>query len=190
MKKYQIIYADPPWAYDMGKSKGKWLQGVADKHYPVMNNKDICNLPIKNIADKDCILFLWATFPKLKEALEVIEAWGFEYKTIGFTWIKTRKDGGIRKDGVGWYTMSNAEVCLIGKKGKIKREKTGISQIILSPRVKHSEKPQEVRDKIVQLMGNLPRIELFARKEMQLFNKFEGWDVWGNEIKSDIELST
>src|SRR3990167_4592735 len=132
---------------------------------------------------------MWATFPKIQEALDVIKAWGFEYKTIGFTWIKTKKDGGIRKDGVGWYTMSNVEVCLIGKKGKIKRIKTGISQIILSPRVRHSEKPQEVRDKIVQLMGDLPRLEMFARKENSLFNKFEGWDVWGNEVESDITLT-
>ncbi len=189
MKKYQIIYADPPWAYWMGKDKGKWLQNTADSHYPTMSNKDICNLPIKDIADKNCILFMWATFPKLAEALEVIKAWGFEYKTIGFVWIKTKKGGGIRKDGVGWYTMSNAEICLIGKKGKIKRQKTGISQIVLYPRAEHSFKPPEVRDKIVQLMGDLPRIELFARKREDLFgNNLEGWDVWGNEVESDIDL--
>jgi len=192
MKKYQIIYADPPWKYHMGKDVGKWLQNTADSHYSCMENEEIYSLPIQEIADKNCILFLWATFPKLSEALETIKRWGFEYKTIGFVWLKTTNKGKIRTDGVGWYTTSNAEICLIGKKGKLKRQKTGISQLIYFPRVKHSKKPPEVRTKIVELMGNLPRIELFARKENgELFEdkSFEGWDVWGNEVKSDIDLT-
>jgi len=177
MKKYQIIYADPPWSYHMGKETGKWLQNTADSHYQTMSNEDIYSLPIQDISDKNCILFLWATMPKLPEAIETIKRWGFEFKTCGFTWVKTTKDKSrIRMDGVGWYTTSNAEICLIAKKGKLKRQKTGIPQIVLSPRVKHSEKPKEVKDKIVQLMGDLPRIELFARQ------KTEGWDAIGYEI--------
>jgi len=184
MKKYQIILADPPWKYWMGKDKGKWLQGVADKNYPVMENEEIYSLPVQKIADKNCILFLWATFPKLPEALETIKRWGFEYKTIGFVWLKTTNQGIIRTDGVGWYTTSNAEIVLIGKKGKLKRQKAGISQIVYYPRIKHSKKPPQVRDRIVALMGDLPRIELFARKENQLFEdkSFDGWDAIGNDI--------
>lgn len=190
MKKYQIIYADPPWKYWMGADKGKWLQNTADSHYICMENEEIYSLPISKIADKNCILFLWATFPKLPEALETIKRWGFEYKTVGFVWLKTTKKGKVRTDGVGWYTTSNAEICLIAKKGKLKRQKTGISQLVYYPRIKHSQKPPEVRNKIIELMGNLPRIELFARKPRELFEdeSFKGWDVWGNEVESDIDL--
>ena len=149
-------------------------------------------MPIQKIADKNCILFLWATFPKLPEALETIKRWGFEYKTTGFVWLKTTKEGKVRTDGVGWYTTSNAEICLIAKKGKLKRKTTGISQLVYYPRVRHSQKPPHVRDLIVKLMGDLPRIELFARKSPQMrldgTNTFDGWDVWGNEVKSDIKL--
>lgn len=187
MKKYQIIYADPPWFYNKRNLFGKdgkrnnFAWG-ATNHYPVMKTKDICALSISNFADENCILFLWATFPRLVDAIEVIKSWGFEYKTVGFVWVKTMKNGQVRMDGLGNYTMSNAEVCLIATKGKVHRENTGVKQIVLSQKSKHSEKPAEVRDRIVKLMGNIPRIELFARQ------KIEGWDVWGNEVKSDIEL--
>jgi len=188
MKKYQIIYADPPWFYNkrnlIGKNgKRNNFAWGATNHYPVMKTEDICSLPIKKLADKNCILFLWATFPRLEDALRVINSWGFKYITGGFVWIKTMNNGQVRLDGLGNYTMSNAELCLIGKKGKIKREKTGVKQIIFQPKTKHSEKPQEVRKRIIELMGNLPRIELFARQ------KTDGWDVWGNEVESDINLS-
>ena len=178
MKKYQIIYADPPWAYrNMGN-----IQATANAHYKTMSQKDIESLPIRGIADKNCILFLWATFPKLQEALDTIKAWGFEYKTIGFNWVKTNPKNGKPFFGVGWYTKSNAEVCLIGVKGKPPKASNSVSSIIIEPRGKHSEKPEIVKDKIVEFCGDIPRIELFARQ------KTEGWDVWGNEVESDIEL--
>ena len=184
MKKYQIIYADPPWAYrNMGN-----IQATANEHYPTMSNEDICNLKVSEITDDNCILFLWATFPKLQEALDVIKAWGFEYKTIGFTWIKKNKNGG-NFFGVGWYTKSNAEVCLIGVKGKAPKISNSISSVIETKRDKHSRKPDIVRKKIVAFCGDVPRIELFARERNELFNEYEGWDVWGNEIKSDIDLA-
>ena len=185
MKKYQIIYADPPWKYKQGKSMGTNFQAAADKHYPCMDYKEICKLPIKNLADEKCILFLWVTFPMLREGLEVIKEWGFEYKTVAFTWLKTypvkRLDFVF---GVGYYTKSNAEVCLLATKGEAHKlvKSNSISQMIITPKLKHSEKPQEARDKIIKLVGDLPRIELFARQ------KIEGWDVWGNEVKSDIDL--
>ena len=188
MKKYQIIYADPPWFYNkrnLFKKSGERNNFAwgATNHYSVMKTEEICKLPIAKLADKDCILFLWATFPRLQDAFRVIEAWGFEYKTVGFTWVKTMKNGKIRMDGLGNYTMSNAEICLIATKGKVHRENTGIKQIILSQKTRHSEKPPEARKRITDLMGDLPRIELFARQ------KTEGWDVWGNEVESDITLT-
>ena len=176
-KKYKIIYADPPWAYrNMGN-----IQATANAQYPTMQNEDICKLPVNEIADENSILFLWATFPKIQEALDVIRAWGFEYKTVGFVWIKKNKSGS-NFFGVGWYTKSNAEVCLIGVKGKAPKISNSISQIIEKERGKHSKKPDIVRDKIVEFAGDIPRIELFARQ------KVDGWDCFGNEVKSDVQL--
>lgn len=170
-KKYKIIYADPPWAYrNMGN-----IQASANQHYPTMNQKDIEALPIANIAADNCILFLWVTFPKLQEGLDTIKAWGFEYKTCGFTWIKKNKKGG-NFFGVGWYTKSNAEICLIGVKGKAPKVSNKVSQIVESIREEHSKKPDIVRDKIVEFSGDIPRIELFARQHA------DGWDCWGNEV--------
>jgi len=179
-KKYQIILADPPWNYqDQG------CQGTMANHYVGMYLKDIKALPINQIADKNCILFLWATYPMLKEALEVIEAWGFKYKTIAFQWIKLNKRGKGYFFGLGRWTRGNTECCLLATKGKPKRKSAKVSQIIEAPLTKHSQKPEIVRDKIIELVGDLPRIELFARKPKdELFEdeSFKGWDVIGNEI--------
>ena len=171
-KKYKIIYADPPWSY-----KDKALAGNrgACCKYPVMNIEDIKNLPVIDIADDDCILFLWVTFPKLNECFEVIKNWGFEYKTNAFTWVKKYRNGDNFM-GMGRWTRANAEVCLLATKGKPKRINAGIRQIIESVPEKHSKKPNIVRDKIVELCGDLPRIELFAR------NQTDKWDSWGNEV--------
>lgn len=177
MKKYQIVLADPPWSYtDQG------CQGTMANHYQGMKIEDICNLPVKDITKDNAILFLWATYPMLPEALEVIKAWGFIYKSIGFQWIKLNKKNGKPFYGLGRWTRGNTECCLLATKGKPKRVSASVFQIIQTPIGKHSEKPQEARDKIIQLMGDLPRIELFARQ------KTEGWDVWGNEVESDITL--
>ncbi len=177
IKKYQIIYADPAWAYaDQG------CQGTMANHYKGMKIEDICNLPVDKIADENCVLFLWTTFPMLKEALRVIEAWGFTYKTIGFNWIKRNKSDCGFFFGLGRWTRGNGEPCLLATKGKPKRVNNAVSQLIFEPRRKHSEKPPEIRDRIVTLIGDLPRIELFARE------KTLGWSVWGNEVESDITL--
>ena len=115
MKKYQIIYADPPWIFnDTGK---RWV----GNEYNLMETKDICKLPIKNLSDEDCMLFIWATYPKLKDVFEVIDAWGFIYKTVGFTWIKKNKNGIGIFTGMGFWTRSNAEICLIATKGRPKK---------------------------------------------------------------------
>jgi len=178
-KKYKIICADPPWDYQSAwkrphsATSGIW--GLAQNHYPSLTVEEIKNLPVNKISDEDCFLFMWAVFPQLQEALDVIKAWGFEYKTVAFTWIKKNKKGG-NAIGMGWYTRANAEVCLLAKKGKPKVINHGVRQIIESVREKHSKKPDEVGDRIVQLCGDLPRIELFARKRVK------GWDYWGNEV--------
>ncbi|HEB42085.1 MAG TPA: adenine methyltransferase [Candidatus Dependentiae bacterium] len=180
MKKYQIIYADPPWQFKNynDKKATNWV----GTHYGCMTTKDIKLLPIKHIADNNCILFIWGTFPKLPDCLEVIESWGFVYKTLGFNWYKKNIKIDSMFFGMGYWTRSNSEYCLLATKGHPKRQSTGVFQIVEHPRIKHSQKPDIIRDKIVELMGDLPRIELFARE------KTEGWDVWGNEVKSDIKL--
>lgn len=177
MKRYNIIYADPPWSY-----RQKKLQGSAEKHYKTMTKEEICSLPVSDLADTDCALFLWATFPQLKEALCVIDAWGFKYMTVAFVWIKKNKKADSLFWGLGFWTRSNAEICLLGIKGKPKRRSAKIHQVITSRIREHSRKPDEAREKIVDLMGDLPRIELFAREKVQ------GWDAWGNEVECDISM--
>ena len=182
MKKYNIIYADPPWSYKDKRDKHPRMSGGATAHYNTMSLEQIKALPIKDLAADNCMLFLWVTFPNLQEGLDVIKAWGFKYKTLGFSWIKTNKNNGKPFFGIGYYTKSNCEVCLIGVKGKPIKVSNSVSSVIISPRQEHSKKPDQIRDKIVELCGDVPRIELFARQ------KTEGWDVWGNEVKSDINL--
>lgn len=178
MKKYDIIYADPPWEY-----RDKACNGSCSQHYNTMSLVDICNLPIKKISGKNSILFLWTTYPFLAEALTVIKAWGFTYKTIGFQWVKLNKKSLTPFFGLGRWTRGNTEPCLIATKGKPSRIRKDVFQLIQTPIQGHSKKPKEVREKIVCLMGNLPRIELFARE------KTEGWDVWGDEMmKESIDI--
>lgn len=173
-KKYNIIYADPPWSFKTYSDKGKGKS--ADNHYPVMSIDDIKNLPIQHIVGDDCVLFLWVTFPLLKEGIEVLESWGFTYKTVGFNWVKRNKVSDSWFWGLGYWTRSNSEICLLGTKGKPKRLSAGVHQIVDDRIMRHSKKPDTVRQRIVELCGDLPRIELFARE------KPLGWDVWGNEV--------
>ena len=173
-KKYKIIYADPPWQYRVYSKKGQGRS--AENHYHTMNIKDIMALPVDKIADKDCILFLWITFPCLKEGIEVMERWGFKYKTCGFNWVKRNKKKNTYFMGLGFWTRSNSEVCLIGTKGQPKRVSKSVPQICDARIMEHSRKPAEIRDRIVELCGELPRIELFAR------DKVKGWDSLGDEM--------
>lgn len=170
-KKYDIIYADPPWRYN-----DRRCNGACENHYETMKIKDICDLPVKNLCSDNCVLFLWTTYPMLQEAFKLIESWGFKYKTIGFQWIKQNKSGNGYFFGLGRWTRGNSECCLIATKGKPKRINNSVSQLIVSPIQSHSKKPDETREKIVELMGDLSRIELFARQSTK------GWDVWGNEV--------
>lgn len=182
-KKYQIILADPPWRYNDPKGNDPAMGGIT---YPTMSDAEICDMKYE-LADnfaENCSLFLWATMPKLQEALDVIKAWGFIYTTCAFVWVKQNPNGDGIYSGLGHWTNGNAELCLFAKKGKPQRVAKNIKQICIAPRSRHSEKPKEIRDRIVSLIGDVPRIELFARQ------KTEGWDVWGNEVESDIELTT
>jgi len=147
-----------------------------------MSVDEICALPVADISAKDSVLFLWVTFPNLQDSFRVIEAWGFNYRTVAFVWVKRNKKAPNWFMGLGYWTRANAEICLLAAKGNPKRISKSVRQIIDSPIERHSKKPDETRDRIVDLMGDLPRIELFARQ------KTEGWDVWGNEVKSDIVL--
>lgn len=168
-KKYQIIYADPPWKCWDGGNKN------ASKYYNCLQIERIYKLPVENIASENCALFLWIIFPLLPECIKTINMWGFKYSTNAFTWIKKNKKMGGYFGGCGYWTRANAEICLLGIRGKMKRNSKNVHQIIDEPISKHSEKPHIVREKIVELMGDLPRIELFAR------HKVKGWDSWGNE---------
>ena len=168
-KKYKVIYADPPWQYRVYSKKGQGRS--AENHYHTMNIDDIRSLPVADI-----VLFLWITFPCLKEGISVMESWGFTYKTCGFNWVKRNKKKDTYFMGLGFWTRSNSEVCLIGTKGHPKRVSKAVSQICNARVMAHSKKPDEIRKRIVELCGDVPRIELFARKTA------DGWDCLGDEI--------
>jgi len=180
-KRYSIIYADPAWDYKFGKSSSRYIKNK----YNTMTLKEICDLPVINIVEDNSILLIWITFPKLEWVFPVIKAWGFEYRTILFNWVKTYKNGNLFM-GCGYYTRSNSEICLLGKRGNgLNRKIHDINSVILSPYTGHSKKPPIIRNKIVNLFGDLPRIELFARPPKdRLFEdeSYKGWDLWGNEV--------
>jgi len=141
--KYNIIYADPPWEYYEGGYKNQ------SQHYDTLTVEELKQMPIDDLAAENCILFLWVTFPILDKVFDLIKWWGFEYSTVGFVWIKANKNGKGFFFGLGNWTRSNAELCLIATKGKIERKDASISQIIYSPVEEHSKKPDIVREKIV-----------------------------------------
>ena len=171
-KKYNIIYADPPWTFKTWSKKGE----IKSPKYEVMTIKDIKNLPINKIAKDNCTLFIWVTYPLLKEGLDTIKAWNFNYKTCAFSWVKKNKKSDSLFWGLGYWTRANSEICLLATKGKPKRVSKSVHQVVIDKIREHSRKPDCVRDRIVELCGNLPRIELFARQ------KTKNWNVWGNEV--------
>lgn len=179
--RFKVLYADPPWSYNDKKPRGG-----AEHHYRTMNTGELAALSVNgrhvsDLASPDCALFLWATWPLLPDAISVIEGWGFEYKTCAFTWVKTTKTGDPFF-GLGRYTRGNTEVCLLGTRGKVARASASVRQVMIdeqtvfAQRGRHSAKPPEIRDRIVQLLGDVPRIELFARERVQ------GWEAWGDQL--------
>jgi len=167
-KKYQIIYADPPWRYDFSKSDSREIEN----QYPTMSVDEICALNVPST--KNAVLYLWATAPKLREALKVMESWGFEYKTHAI-WDK-------KIIGMGYWFRGQHELLLVGVKGKYSPPTPSyrIPSVYEEKRSKHSKKPQAIKDHITGWTGNSSKLEMFAR------TKSMGWDVWGNEVESDV----
>lgn len=184
--KYKVIYADPPWQFEAWSHRGEGKG--ASQHYDCMSLADICALPVAEIAEDDAALFIWVVQPQLPEAMKLIEAWGFKFKTVAFAWIKMPKswegDGQLSmmprikpRMGLGYHTRSGMEQCWLAIRGKgYKRQKQGVEQVLFSPLREHSRKPDEIAARIEALVGNVPRIELFARQNRP------GWDAWGNEV--------
>jgi site-specific DNA-methyltransferase (adenine-specific) len=182
-KQYRVIYADPPWAYRQAGATAK-SRGNAVKHYHTMETAEICAMPVQSICDAGgTACFMWATFPNVTEAIKVLQAWGFTYKTAAFVWVKKNAKSGGNFWGMGAYTRANAEVCLLGVtpgfKAGVMVQSHRVHQIIEAPFEGHSKKPDETRRRIVELLGDVPRIELFARQ------RAEGWDAWGNEAPAE-----
>jgi N6-adenosine-specific RNA methylase IME4 len=167
--KYGAILADPPWKFNVYSSLG--LGRSAEAWYDVMNIHDIMALQVENMAAENCVLFLWTTDPFLRQAFDVIDAWGFTYKTVGFYWIKTPSTW----FGTGYWTRANPEQCLLATRGHPHRINADVPKLIEAPRREHSRKPDETRERIQRLCGG-PYLELFARE------RTGGWDSIGNEV--------
>jgi N6-adenosine-specific RNA methylase IME4 len=183
-KKYDIIYADPPWDYNgklqfdksstsvdkINVSKNIFISSACFK-YPTLKLKELIKLPLHEIAKEDCLLFMWTSNPHLAQAIELGKTWGFEYRTIAFIWDKMNHNP-------GQYTLSNCEICLVFKRGKIPQPRgaRNVQQLVRAPRGKHSEKPIEVLQNITKMFPTQDKIELFARKTS------DGWDCWGLDV--------
>ena len=183
-KKYDVIYADPPWDYGGKLQFDKSSKGVDDLDpnkkifissacfkYPTLKTSELKKLQLNSIAKDDCLLFMWTTNPHLEQALELGRAWGFEYRTVAFVWDKMNHNP-------GQYTLSNCELCLLFKKGRIPspRGARNVQQLVRVPRGKHSEKPIEVLHGITKMFPTQDKIELFARSNN------DGWDSWGLDV--------
>lgn len=183
MKKYQIIYADPPWSFKNKNTGGSMISG-ADAHYSTMKLEDIKKIPVSNLTDEDCVLFMWWVGSQPQEALDLVKAWGFKIKTMtGFNWVKTTVIGKLFF-GMGFWTRQGSENCLIAVKGKPKRINAGVRSVIMAKNEKHSKKPNIFRTEIIKLMGDIPRLEMFAREQR------EGFDVFGNEVENSIKIQS
>ena len=176
--KHKIIYADPAWQYTRNTGNG-----AAENHYKTMDLQAIkaMGTEVQAMSDPDTVLAMWATCPLLPQALEVMQAWGFKYKTVLFTWVKYNPKTDKYPIGGGSYTRAGSELCLLGVKTKIpERHDRSIRQVLLEPRQEHSRKPAIVRDHLVTIFGDVPRIELFAREMTP------GWASHGNEVNKFI----
>ena len=170
-KKYGAILCDPPWSFKTFSDKGKGRS--AERHYDCMSFHDLCRIKIP--AADDCMLFLWVTDPMLQKAFHLLGEWGFTYKTVGFTWTKRNKNG-TPFVGMGYYTRSNPEQCLLATRGSPRRNDKGVRQWIDDKRREHSRKPDEIYNRIERLVDG-PYLEMFARQRRP------GWDAWGNETE-------
>lgn len=188
--KYGAIYADPPWHFRARTALqvGNWTsRRDAEKHYRVMGLDDIAALPVRTLAARDSHLFIWTTGPCLRQAFDVIEAWGFRYSAIAFTWVKFKRSHNpaqlrflpsAESDlhvGLGLTTRKNTEFCLLGRRGNAHRNAKDVREVIMAPVRQHSQKPDEAARRIQRYCDG-PYCELFARTTRP------GWDSWGNEV--------
>ncbi len=180
--RYRVIYADPPWRFATWSERGKGRSPEA--WYDCMTLAEIRALPVASWAAADCVLLLWTTDPWLEKAFEVVRAWGFTYKTVGFLWVKLNprapRSGWREEDffkGLGFWTRANAELCLLATRGRPRRRAGDVPRLIISPRREHSRKPEEAYRRIERLLEG-PYLELFAR------SRRPGWDAWGLEAEA------
>jgi N6-adenosine-specific RNA methylase IME4 len=175
-RRYGVIYADPPWSFRTWSSKGTGRSAIS--HYDCLDFSALAALPVAELAADDCVLFLWATDPLLPRAYDLIRAWGFEYKPVGFYWVKLNARPKHDADffvGMGYWTRANPELCLLATRGKPPRQAKNVRRLVVAPRRAHSRKPDCVREQIQRLVPG-PYVELFARETK------EGWDCWGNQV--------
>ena len=176
--KYGAILADPPWRFETWGTQENATTDV-ERHYATMTIEEICALPVSEWAAKDCALFMWTTWPVLERSFEVIQAWGFTYRTLGFAWVKGEAlplfpDDARATWGTGYWSRSNTEPCLLAARGSPKRKDGGVHQVIFDKRREHSRKPDEIYERIERLVDG-PYLEMFARQRRP------GWDQFGNE---------
>lgn len=168
MNKYGAILADPPWAFKTFSGKNQTPHRSAEDHYRTMPLHEIAGLPVPDLAEKNCALFIWTVDSHFDVTMDLIKMWGFTYKTRAFTWVKTGRIG------MGYWTRKQSEICLLATKGRPARRDKGVREIIEAPRREHSRKPDETYERIERLVDG-PYLEMFARQ------RWPGWDVWGNE---------
>lgn len=179
MDKYDLIYADPPWHWKARSEKGE--DRSAKNHYNIMSLEDIKALPVSDLANDNSVLLMWAIDPMLDKAFEVIKAWGFTFKTVGFYWVKQNLKSDTFFTGLGYYTRANPEQCLLATRGKgLLRKDMGVPRLLINPRGRHSEKPPLAIRRIERLFGDVKRLEMFSR------HQFPGWDVFGDQVENSI----
>jgi N6-adenosine-specific RNA methylase IME4 len=175
-RKYGAIYADPPWSFRNWSTKGTGRNAIS--HYDCLDFRTLIGLPIADLAADDCALFVWATDPLLPRAIELIKAWGFEYKTVAFYWVKLNSAAKRDTDyftGLGYWTRANPEQCLLATRGKPPRQAKDVKRLVVEKRREHSRKPDCVRERVERLVAG-PYLELFARETKP------GWDCWGDQV--------
>lgn len=180
---YNVVYADPAWKFKLRGKRGADDRSP-ERHYVTMTVKEMAILPVREVVAKDCFCFMWTSGTYLQKAMALLGQWGFTYSTIVFTWVKLKPGMGTQafmteKDftmGLGYSSRKNTEIVLLGRRGHPKRVAKNVRELIFAERREHSRKPDETRHRILQLAGDVPRLEMFAREQT------EGWDAWGNEI--------
>ena len=175
---YAVLLADPPWHYWTYNARSKGGRGAAAHHYQTLHAAELAALPVRSLAARDAALLMWATMPTLPEALALMAAWGFSYRTVAFTWIKLNRDGSPFL-GLGHYTRGNAELCLLGTRGRVPRLARDVPQVIMARRREHSRKPDQQYGLIERLFGDVPRVELFAR---------QCWPGWSQAFSNQARL--